>query len=366
MIDYYNPVNVIESDNWFNDLKQQLKKEKVFNSLIVATHGSNIRLKLESKFYNSILFSDFKTNPDFDDCNSIIKLCKKNEFDSVIAIGGGSAMDIAKVAIAYISTEKEDIYELINTKDKYKHKISSFFLPTTHGTASEVTMWGTLWNNKEKKKYSISNKCLYPTVAILDASLALSLPYETSIITTLDALSHSFEAIWNKNATEKTNTYAIRAICLILSNVEKLYEFPFSLNTRKKLLKSSMIAGLAFSNTATAAAHSISYPLTLHYDIPHGIASSISLIPLLRINSKKIEKSLNQIYSILGIVGLEDLIDIIKRIPVSKLKYSLSDWGVKKNDLNWLVEKSYTKERMENNIVDLTKDDVSIILNQIF
>ena len=366
MTDYYNPVNVIESHDWFNDLKQQLKKKKVLNSLIVTTNGSNMRLKIESKFYNPILFTDFNINPDFDDCNSIIKFCKKNEFDSVIAIGGGSAMDIAKVAIAYISTEKEDIYELINTKDKYKHKISSFFLPTTHGTASEVTMWGTLWNNKEKKKYSISNKCLYPTVAILDASLALSLPYETSIITTLDALSHSFEAIWNKNATEKTNTYAIRAICLILSNVEKLYEFPFSLNTRKKLLKSSMIAGLAFSNTATAAAHSISYPLTLHYDIPHGIASSISLIPLLRINSKKIEKSLNQIYSILGIVGLEDLIDIIKRIPVSKLKYSLSDWGVKKNDLNWLVEKSYTKERMENNIVDLTKDDVSIILNQIF
>ena len=225
-------------------------------------------------------------------------------------------------------------------------------------------MWGTIWNMSEKKKYSISHMDLYPDIAILDGNLTLSLPIDISIITTLDALSHSFEAIWNKNANEKSTIYAIEAISIILANVDTLKENPSDFNIRKNLIDASAKAGLAFSNTKTAAAHSISYPLTIRFGIPHGVASSISLVPLLEINGKQIKNPLDNICQTLNIT-FDELIQKIKKIPKGVIPYTLSEWGVAKSDLPQLVDESFTKGRMDNNIIDLTKDQVLEILQMI-
>ena len=254
---------------------------------------------------------------------------------------------------------------MIEHKEPYSKTISSIFLPTTHGTASEVTMWGTVWNMKEKKKYSISHTSLYPTVAILDGNLTLSLPLEISITTVMDALSHSLEAIWNKNANVKSTDFAISAICSILKNSAELKKNPNNLKIRNNLLKASTLAGLAFSNTATAAAHSMSYPLTIHYGIPHGIASSITLIPLLEINRISIQSNLDIICNTLNIT-YEKLINMINQIPDGILSYKLSDWGLKQSDLEFVSKESFTKGRMDNNIVDLSRKDVLQIFEQLY
>ena len=124
------------------------------------------------------------------------------------------------------------------------------------------------------------------------------------------------------------------------------------------------MAGLAFSNTTTAAAHSISYPLTIRFGIPHGIASSLSLIPLLEINGKHIKESLDKICHSLE-VTYDELILKIKAIPEGIIPYTLSEWGIRINDLPQLVNESFTKGRMDNNIIDLTKDQIFEILKSI-
>jgi hypothetical protein len=248
-------------------------------------------------------------------------------FDGVVAIGGGSAMDLAKVIMAHLSLEKTDINELIEYKRKFPHKIQSIFLPTTHGTASEVTMWGTIWNINEEKKYSISHPNLYPSIAILDGNLTLSLPLDISISTMMDALSHSFESIWNKNANPTSTDFAISAICWILENGEALKKNPSDLKIRNNLLKSATVAGLAFSNTATAAAHSMSYPLTIQYGIPHGVASSITLLPLLEINRKLIKEPLDIICNN-NELTYNELIQNIKAIPKNVIPFTLGEWGI--------------------------------------
>ena len=144
------------------------------------------------------------------------------KYDGVIAIGGGSVMDTAKVAMAYMRTGDCDLAELLTITELYENRVPSIFIPTTHGTGGEVTMWGTIWDIVEKKKYSISHPDLYPTAAILDGNLTLSLPLDISIIAVTDALSHSFEAIWNKNANATSTSYAIQAISLIIKNVRDL------------------------------------------------------------------------------------------------------------------------------------------------
>jgi alcohol dehydrogenase class IV len=225
-------------------------------------------------------------------------------------------------------------------------------------------MWGTIWNMKEEKKYSISHPNLYPTVAILDGRLTLSLPMDISITTTMDALSHSFESIWNKKANDTSTDLAISAICSILKNGSALKENPKNLEVRNNLLKASTVAGLAFSNTTTAAAHSISYPLTIHHGIPHGVASSISLLPLLDINGPLIKKSLDRICKN-NELTYDELKQTIKEIPQGEVPYTLDKWGISEDQLPKLAEESFTKGRMDNNIVDLSTDDVLGILKEL-
>ena len=181
----------------------------------------------------------------------------------------------------------------------------------------------------------------------------------------MDALSHSFEAIWNKKANLKSTDFAITAICSILNNVEALKKNPSNINIRNNLLEAATTAGLAFSNTTTAAAHSISYPLTLHYTIPHGVASSITLIPLLEINRELIIESLNKICNN-NQLTFNTLKQTIKDIPLGVIPYTLHEWGVPKNKLVKLVGESFTKDRMGNNIVDLNQNDVKSILEMIY
>jgi len=365
MSTYHNPVQIIKTDDWKNELSVTMKDLKISNPVIVTSPGNRRRLKLNEIYDPSSIFSDVDSNPTFQNCENSVLFCKKKSFDGVIALGGGSVMDLAKVVMSYLCLKKTDIQELIDHKDPYPKDIPSVFLPTTHGTASEVTMWGTVWNMDEGKKYSISHPSLYPTVAILDGNLTLSLPLDISITTVMDALSHSFESIWNKNANPTSTDFAISAICSILEFGPKLKEDPNNLEIRNELLNASTVAGLAFSNTTTAAAHSMSYPLTIHYGIPHGVASSISLLLLLDINGEKIKEPLEQIINNNGCT-MDELKETIRLIPQGVVPYTLYEWGVPEDQLSKLANESFTKGRMENNVVDLTIEDVLSILVELY
>lgn len=365
MSNYYNPVRIVKTENWHRELNFRIGDLRISAPIIITTQGNRKRLHLNSKFDSDSIFSDVSSNPTFKDCANAIKFCQENMFDGVVAIGGGSAMDLAKVVMAHLCLEKSDINELIEYDGEFSQSIPSIFLPTTHGTASEVTMWGTVWNLEEKKKYSISHQSLYPTVAILDGNLTLSLPMDISIATLMDALSHSFESIWNKKANPTSTNLAISAICSILENGIAIKDKPNDLDIRNNLLKASTVAGLAFSNTTTAAAHSISYPLTIHYGIPHGIASSISLLPLLEINGKLIEGPVDRICKNNELTYVE-LKQRIKEIPQGIIPYTLDKWKIPKDQLPKLAEESFTKGRMDNNIVDLSTDDVLGILEELY
>ena len=141
-------------------------------------------------------------------------------------------------------------------------------------------------------------------------------------------------------------------------------EYVKNINLRKNLLIASSISGLAFSNTATAAAHSISYPLTLNFNIPHGIASSITLVQMLDVNKKMILKEIDTICNYTG-KTYEELKKSISKIPEGIYKNDLDSWNVDYNDLDMLTDQSFTKGRMDNNIVDLNSSDVKEILKSI-
>ena len=361
---YNNPVKIIETHDWIHKFEVSLKELDIRNPLFITSKGNFARNNLSNIFNEDRTFTDIHNNPSFTSCERAISFTKNVKCDGIIALGGGSVMDTAKVMMAAIGTSIYDLKELIAFNTKFPHRIPAIFIPTTHGTASEVTMWGALWNIEEKQKYSLSHPSLYPDIAILDAKLTMSMDLKLSVTTILDALSHSFETIWNINSNPQSLDYAFKSIKLILEEVPKLKEDLFNLEVRKKLLRASNLAGLAFSNTKTAAAHSISYPLTFFFNIPHGIACSMPLVPLLRLNKEAIEEELDQLLSILNI-SYEELGRQILDIPKNVIDFRLSKWGIKGENIDGIIERSFTKSRISNNVVELKHNDVRLLLEQI-
>lgn len=273
---YHNPVKIHFGVKWLEAVENLAQRLKNTKFLLITSQGFSKR-GLSAQIQNVLakqlagIVDEIAPNPQIKHLQSIkAKLC---DFDAIIAIGGGSVIDSAK----FLSVDS--VFENDNFKIKSQPK-KLFAFATTSGTSSELTHWATIWDNDTFVKHSLSDEILYPKEAFYDANLTLSLPRQTTIYTALDALSHSFESIWNNNANPISTHYALMAIEIILRDLVELSQNLHSLQLRSNLILASIYAGLAFSNTQTALAHALSYPLTMRFGTPHGLACSFSL-PLL-------------------------------------------------------------------------------------
>ncbi len=200
--------------------------------------------------------------------------------DSVIAIGGGSVIDTAKALIVGTDFGRfDDLLALLATGKPFVPSQAKTLIaaPTTAGTGSEVTPWATIWDAEQQKKYSLHLDCTWPAVALIDPQLMVTVPASVTVSTGLDALSHALEAIWNRNANPLSDTYAVSAIEDILECLPLLRNDLGNGELRSRMALAALKAGMAFSNTKTALAHSISYEMTLRHGVPHGIACSFTL-----------------------------------------------------------------------------------------
>jgi len=285
------------------------------------------------------------------------------DFDVFIGLGGGSVLDSVK-ALAYCARAKDPKKYLINHlkgENQESEEIKPILaIPTTAGTGSEVTCWGTIWDLKEKIKYSVSDERLYPEWSLLDSELTFTLPYELSLFTALDALSHGMEAIWNNNATPISDTLAGKSIQIIVTQLKSDYKKSFSSHDiREKLQKGSLLAGQASSYTRTALAHSISYPLTAHLNIPHGLACSFTLPEILKFNHQGNEKRIQLIIQAMGVSTVDQAADLLYRIfketgASDALHHYLKgkNSGSKLKTLNYL-----TPARSKNNLVAVQQNN---------
>jgi phosphonate metabolism-associated iron-containing alcohol dehydrogenase len=228
------------------------------------------------------VIEDVQPNPDVAQLRATYERFWQEAGDchAVIAVGGGSAIDTAKALI--VGTESgrfDELLALLATGKPFVPVRSKQLIaaPTTAGTGSEVTPWATIWDAANHKKYSLHLDCTWPKVAIIDPQLMLTVPASVTVSTGLDALSHALESIWNINANPLSDTFAISAIEDILECLPLLRRDLSSQELRSRMALAALKAGMAFSNTKTALAHSISYEMTLHYGLPHGIACSFTL-----------------------------------------------------------------------------------------
>jgi alcohol dehydrogenase len=218
-------------------------------------------------------------------------------------------------------------------------------VPTTSGTGSEVTCWATIWDTAAGKKHSLNRPDLYPEHAIVDPGTSLGLPRDVTLATGLDALSHALESLWNVNANPISANYAVFAARELLDALPKLLDRLDDIRLRTRVVRASLFAGLAFSNTKTALAHSLSYYLTSHHGTVHGIACSFTLPAVMRSvigRNETCDLVLQQIFGADLLAGADRLETFLTDLGVSTRP---ADYGVTQE--NWLraIDEALNGER---------------------
>ncbi len=199
--------------------------------------------------------------------------------EALIAVGGGSAIDTAKTLMVGTAAGFDELVALLSRGAPFiPHRTKALIaVPTTAGTGSEVTPWATVWDRAAGKKYSLHLNETWPEAAVVDPELMLTLPNSVTLQSGLDALSHALESIWNRNANPISDTFAVAAAREVMATLPALLAEPANRELRGRMALAALKAGMAFSNTRTALAHSISYEMTLRFGLPHGIACSFTL-----------------------------------------------------------------------------------------
>ncbi|MFR4973381.1 MAG: phosphonoacetaldehyde reductase [Butyricicoccus pullicaecorum] len=207
----------------------------------------------------------------------------------VIAVGGGSIMDVGKALCCLYGKEIVDtaaLRRIISNKEYGIPAARWIGVPTTAGTGSETTCWATIWDPTKDCKRSIESRDNYAWAALVDPDLATGMPIGLAVSSALDAMAHAVESYWARATNCVSRALALQAVRTIMGAMDDLLDG--KAQAHDAMAQGSMLAGLAFSNTKTTACHSISYPLTIHYHIPHGAAVSLLLAPMLAVNAAKI------------------------------------------------------------------------------
>ncbi len=349
---YYMPTKIIYGQNSLKDIDIYVNHRK---ALLVTSQGFVKRGLLDEivTYTNNIVgvISSIKSHPEFVDMEEIYRQAYQNQFELIIAIGGGSVMDVAKF-ISVHNTNKD--YQFVEnlTKEKIPKKdykiIPIISIPTTAGTGSEVTPYSTIWDIQEKQKYSLNLPDLFSEVAIYDPVLTLTVPKDITIQTGLDTLSHALESIWNKNANPITIGYAIKSAKLIVDNLVRLSNDLENIEYRDNVMRACMYAGFAFSNTQTAAAHAMSYYITLYKGVDHGIACSFTLPILIDNIIEKYDFIDNALIDIFGELSSNKMKNILTELGV---KINFSDYDIGQNELMKMKFEMNKNIRSKNSLV---------------
>lgn len=350
---YYNPVKIIVGQNSLEQLNQCVAGRKA----LLLTSSIFSKLKLTQALEQMVpsiahIIDEIDTLPTFELLEKIYGEIEKVDFDLIIALGGGSVIDSAKVLSVHSHSKGFSFVEKLIKNEIGKqgyHKIPVIAVPTTAGTSSELTPWATVWQTgAHAKKYSLHLPDLWCEAAVYDPELTLSMPKSLTIQTALDALSHSLESIWNKNSNPISRRHAIFAAKEICRLLPQLVKDEQNIELRSKIMLASMHAGLAFSNTQTAIAHAMSYYMTIHKNVPHGIACSFTLPAIVDAiigNNTIIDNTLKEIF---GVLSSEPLRLFFGKIGVSANWW---DYGLTIDDLEKIRLTVGSNVRAQNSLV---------------
>lgn len=265
----------------------QLGGKRVFiftdEGLVRAGICDRVLRILEGSVESVSVYGKVPPEPPMETIRECLEQAREAECNLIIGLGGGSAMDVAKV-ISVLLTNGKPLSDLIGVNLVEKRGVPKILIPTSAGTGSEVTPIVILTDTDENLKKGVVSDFLFPEVAILDPELTVSLPPGATAASGMDALIHAIEAYTSVNATPMTDHLALRAIELLVGNIRSAWANGNNLEARMAMLEGSLMAGQAFANAGVTAVHAFAYPLGGEFHVPHGVANTVMLCAVLRFN----------------------------------------------------------------------------------
>ncbi|MDN4492257.1 iron-containing alcohol dehydrogenase [Ureibacillus aquaedulcis] len=294
----------------WGSLSNLLDEVKRFNAkkILVITDPFLLNIGITNKVtdplnedgYETEIYSEVVPEPPLAVGEKLVAYTRENQFDMVIGVGGGSALDLAKLAGVLASHEGkvEEYLNLTGTKKVAKKGIPTILIPTTSGTGSEVTNISVL--SLETTKDVVTHDYLVADVAIVDPALTISLPPKVTAATGVDALTHAVEAYISKNASPVTDALALQAIRLISNSIRTAVSNGEDKQARTDMSYGSYLAGLAFFNAGVAGVHALAYPLGGQFHIAHGDSNAVLLPYVMGYIRQSCEKRMKDIYDAMG------------------------------------------------------------------
>jgi len=320
------------------------------------------------------ILDDLPAEPTCDQAQTVIDLFKNMKADFIIAIGGGSVMDIAKLASISV-TEEYCVRDLLDNPSRGKKFVKTLMIPTTAGTGSEATPNSIVLVPEKELKVGIINSEMIADYVILDSIMIKRLPRKIAAATGLDALCHAIECYTSNKSNYFSDTFALEALKLILNNIEESCMGPEAVEAKNAMMIASFYGGVAITASGTTAVHALSYPLGGKYHIAHGVSNAMLLVPVMKFNESMCRERFGCIYDAVNPGSASKTLEekskwIVKRLDeiVTNLDIprKLDEFGVKKEDLEELVSAGMQVTRLlVNNPREVTAEDARKIYMEI-
>ncbi len=357
---------LFEGEKAISQLADELHREFPKDSKIALFTGNSFYRNPEKQKILEVLdgykpqYHLCSSNPDLKAVEGAVKFLRRFNPNLIVAIGGGSVIDLAKAANAFLANPQE-----ISSNAQFSSKGLYFIaIPTTAGSGTEVTPFSSIKNKDGITKFSFVNERLIPDLAVLWYPLTFTLPpYETAI-TGLDALTQAVETYWSKNATEHTKELSLKGIRLIMNNLQTAFKEPRNKEARQNMLLAANFSGQAIAIARTTICHSVSYPLTSRFNIPHGHAVFLTLPSFLEFNASHLDNNGGErLYEALGSKNAKqaasNLRDLGRNLGIES---RLSNLGISVEDIPLILDNGFRPDRAGNNPVTVTKEDLNTVL----
>ena len=323
------------------------------------------------------IYSDVKANPTIANVQNGVKAFSASGADFIVALGGGSAIDTAKgIGIVFNNPEFADVKSLEGVADTRKKAVPTFALPTTAGTAAEVTINYVIIDEDAKKKMVCVDPNDIPAVALIDPELMYSMPKGLTASTGMDALTHAIESYITPGAWVMSDMLEIKAIEMIAKNLKAAVDNGNDPIAREAMSQAQYIAGMGFSNVGLGIVHSMAHPLGAHYDTPHGVANALLLPYVMEYNadSPAAPKYL-EIARAMGVDttgmsvedGVKAAVDAVRNLSLSiGIPQKLHEIGVRREDLHQLSIDAFNDVCTGGNPRPTSIEDIEALYNNAY
>jgi alcohol dehydrogenase class IV len=341
------------------------------NSLRESGLLQRVDILLKSSGFEIIPFSEVEPEPSLETVRKGLALARENQADWVIGLGGGSAMDVAKVIAVLFEADNALEYYFDGGKIEVPG-IPVITVPTTAGSGAEVTYNAVLSDPVNKIKKSIRDPLMAARVTIVDPLLMVSAPANVTVNSGLDALVQAIEAFTSKGAGPLTDIYALSAVERIGSNIMKVYNDGHDIQARTEMAMGSLMAGIALSNARLGVVHGMAHPIGIRTGKPHGLICAVLLIPVMRFNLSACYEKYALVAKALGTwldgdpidvaaMGMKSLLSLERKLAVPQ---HISNLGLTEEQLPSIIEESLTSGSTKANPREAKAEDLMNILKE--